>query len=74
MKDAWKETSTALRGKVRVAEIDLKGHRIDVPHLTGFPTIRWIVNGNIEDQYHRETTMEAFSKFAFEKLKKQKEI
>ena len=49
MVDAWKETATALLGKVRVAAIDLKGAGVSVPKLRGFPTIRFMINGAIDD-------------------------
>lgn len=73
MKEVWKKTATALKGTVRVAGIDLQEHKADVARLTGFPTIRFMVNGKIQDQYKGDRTVEAFSKFALDNLKKYEE-
>ena len=73
MKDIWKQTATALKGTVRVAGIDLQEHKANVPKLSGFPTIRFIADGKILDQYKGERSVDLFSKFALNNLNKYEE-
>lgn len=70
MKDAWKETAKALKGQVRVAALDLQRFPIGVERLNGFPTIRWLVDGTIVNQYTGERTTKDLVAYATNMLQK----
>lgn len=68
--DTWKTTATNLKGKVRVAALDLQAQKADVAALRGFPTIRFLVNGQFrEENVAVERTPVALTDYALGRLK-----
>lgn len=69
MAPEWEKAASSLKGIVNLAAIDASGQNINVPGLQGFPTIRFLVDGN-EKEYKGGRTARDFVAYALEEVKK----
>lgn len=69
MAPEWEKAAAALKGIVQVAAIDAGSEKINVQGIQGFPTIRFLVNGQEKD-YKGGRSARDFVAFALDEVKK----
>lgn len=69
MAPEWEKAAGALKGIVQVAAIDAGTHKVNVQGIQGFPTIRFLVNGQEKD-YKGGRSAKDFVSFALDEVRK----